>query len=315
VETLEAACKQHGFKLNEDFWSSRNNFEFIIDVSGNCNLACPSCPRGCSPRNSIKGFMNLELFEKILCKILIDSPNLLSISLFNWGEPFLNPSLAKMVEFLKNKQIFSVLSSNMSLESNFDGVLKANPDWLRISVSGYYQDVYATTHSGGHIDLVKSNMYRVRHLLDKYHLNTKIEVIYHKYLNNTGIDLEKIQRLCSELDFCLHTINARFMPVERLIDYYERKSVKHLDELLPLFIDKTKFETYNFDSRKAKHVCPYQTTQIVIDCNGKMQLCCSTYDDVNNFDMDYLNTSLEDIFAKKLTHEFCNKCKAYGLNP
>jgi hypothetical protein len=34
----------------------------------------------------------------------------------------------------------------------------------------------------------------------------------------------------------------------------------------------------------------------------------------NSFDMYYLITSLPDIVKKKLAHDFCKKCKRYGLS-
>jgi MoaA/NifB/PqqE/SkfB family radical SAM enzyme len=314
VDTLETFCLQKGLRKNEDFYSTKGGVEFFIDVSGHCNLSCPSCPRGNSPRNSIKGFMDLKLFEKIIDRILIDDPDLDCITLFNWGEPFLHPALADIVKIMNQKNIFSALSSHMSIGNNFDAVIKANPGWLRISVSGYYQNVYELTHTGGNIDLVKSNMYRIRYLIDKYKLDTKIEVVYHKYLNNRGDDFNKMKALCDELNFFLHDTVAFFAPIERKIDYFEHKSVAHLDELAPLYIDKSVFEIKDVDWDRAKTHCVHQTRQIMIDCNGNLQACCATYDDITDLGISYLHTPLREIIKRKLKHEFCDKCKAHGLH-
>ena len=313
ADRMEAFCVQNGFEAGKDFYSTKNIIEFLVDISGTCNLVCPSCPRGNSPRNAIKGFMDVELFKKIVDKILADEPNLPCLALFNWGEPFLHPELAECVAYLKEKNIYSILSSNMSVEKNIDSVLRANPNWLKVSVSGYYQDVYATTHTGGNINLVKSNLYRVRYLIDKYKLNTKVEIRYHKYLNNLGQDLEKMQELCKELDFTLYDIAAYFQPLERIVDYHECKPVKNLEKLIPLFINKEVYKVKGEDAERINMTCKYQANQISIDCNGKLQLCCATYDDANNFDMDYLTTPLQDIVKKKMAHDFCKKCKFYGL--
>ncbi|MDR0415149.1 MAG: hypothetical protein LBH84_07025 [Prevotellaceae bacterium] len=313
TEAMEAFCIQNGFEAGKDFYSTRNIKEFLLDISGTCNLVCPSCPRGCSPRNAIKGFMDVALFKKIVDKILADEPDLTCLALFNWGEPFLHPSLAECISYLKEKNIYSALSSNMSIEKSIDSALRANPDWLKVSLSGYYQDVYATTHTGGNVNLVKSNLYRIRYLIDKYQLSTKVEIRYHKYLNNLGRDFEKIQELCKELDFALYDVVACLMPFERIIDHHERTPVKNLEKLLPLFIDKEVYQVKKVDSKTASKSCRYQSSQILIDCNGKLQLCCNTYDDTNNFDMDYLTTPLQDIIKEKQAHDFCKKCKKYGL--
>jgi MoaA/NifB/PqqE/SkfB family radical SAM enzyme len=309
INQLEEYCILHGFKKNIDFYFTKDIPEYLVDIVGRCNLRCPSCPRGNSPHNSIRGMMDVELFKKIIDKIMLETPDLVSLMLYNWGEPFLHPSLPELIAYVKTKNISVGLSSNMSIEKNIDKALMANPDWLKISLSGYYQNVYATTHTGGNINLVKSNMYRIRYLIDKYKLTTKVSIGYHKYLNNLGKDLEKMQELCNELGFILTDMNAFYMPIERIIDNYEQKTVKHLKELSPLFINT---DVYKIKSAPTKTLCKY-LNQILIDCNGKIQLCCMTYDDINNFDMDYLSISLQDIVKIKKTHDFCNKCKAYGL--
>jgi wyosine [tRNA(Phe)-imidazoG37] synthetase (radical SAM superfamily) len=240
----------------------------------------------------------------------VDDPGLSCLALFNWGEPFLHPNLSECIGYLKEKNIYSVLSSNMSIEKSIDAALRANPDWLKVSLSGYYQEVYASTHTGGDINLVKSHLYRIRYLIDKYRLSTQVEIRYHKYLNNLGEDLEKMQELCKELDFALYDVVAFFQPIERIVDYHEHKPMKNWEKLHPLFIDKRVCEV----KEEKNGVCHYQTSQVLIDCNGKLQLCCVTYDDVNNFDMDYLTTSIQTIVEKKLAHDFCKKCKRYGLS-
>ncbi|GHV68812.1 hypothetical protein FACS1894199_16610 [Bacteroidia bacterium] len=311
VNKMESYLLKQGFIKDADFYSTSNNIEYFIDISGTCNLVCPSCPRGNSPQNAIKGFMDIALFKAIVEKIQSEEKNLMPLALYNWGEPFLHPNLADFIRHLKEKNIYTVLSSNMSLEKSIDAALRANPDWLKISLSGYYQATYATTHTGGNSNLVKSNLYRIKYLIDKYKLTTKVEVNYHKYLNNLGEDWQKMKDLCQELDFILHDVEAYFMPIERKIDHYNHKLVKHLEELQNLFINKAVLDV-NSTPERVKLPCFYQSKQVAIDCNGKVQLCCQTYDDINTFDIDYLRTPLQTIVDRKLQHKFCDECKTCG---
>ena len=313
LKGMEESCIQKGFVEGVDYYATKNHIEFRIDVSGTCNLICPSCPRGNSPHNRIKGFVDLELFKKLVNKIQEDYPDLIYLPLFVWGEPFLHPHLAECITYLKEKNIYSVLSSNLSVSKNLDEVLRINPDWLKVSLSGYYPDVYNTTHTGGNINLVKSNLYKIRYLIDKYKLATIVEVNYHRYLNNTGKDLEKIRELCEELDFILHDVNAFYMPMERRLDFYKNKHVENLSDLMPLFIDKEVVPAKDFNVERLNMRCSFQTNQILIDCNGQLQLCCVTFDDMNNFDVNYLDTSLPEIIKQKLAHKFCIQCKGHGL--
>ncbi len=67
IETL----KKMGF--SSDSYLLYKNFAqkfFTIDVSGTCNLKCPSCPNSSCPIDRPKGFISLNDFKKITQKIL-----------------------------------------------------------------------------------------------------------------------------------------------------------------------------------------------------------------------------------------------------
>jgi hypothetical protein len=119
-------------------------------------------------------------------------------------------------------------------------------------------------------------MYRIRYLLDRYKLKTKVEVGHHKYLNNLGKDFEKMDDLCYNLGFFMRDITAYFGPIEHRIDFYENKEIKNLTGLYPLFINKDVVSINGYDIRSSE-LCKYQTNQICIDCAGKVQICCNKY--------------------------------------
>ncbi|WP_116115143.1 hypothetical protein [Austwickia chelonae] len=74
----------------------------------------------------------------------------------------------------------------------------------------------------GDINLVFSNLYRIRHHLDalkkptgREH-RTRVQLLYHLYRDNCGDDLARMHALCQELDFELHPILAYLTPLERV---------------------------------------------------------------------------------------------------
>ena len=170
---------------------------YTIEIAGLCNLKCPSCIRSIpgEPRGKI---MSLSTFKKVVDKILSESGIVSTISLFSWGEPLLNPELPQMVEYLHDKGISSAVSSNLSIGSvaMLDQTIRAGVDYFKVSISGYYPEAYNFTHSGGDINLVKSNLYRIRYLLDKYRLSTLVDINYHLYRNNCGVNLKKNGSSC-----------------------------------------------------------------------------------------------------------------------
>ena len=85
------------------------------------------------------------------------------------------------------------------MNSKIDIVAKCEPDYLKISLSGYYPEAYNNTHQGGDITLVKSNLYRLKYMLDKHNSNTLVDINYHLYKDNNGKNLKKMTELAEEL--------------------------------------------------------------------------------------------------------------------
>ena len=113
------------------------------------------------------------------------------------------------------------ISSNLNTNKNITTLLKHNVKFLRISNSGYYQNTYKKSHRRGDINLVKSNMYLLRHLMDKRKSCIDIELFYHMYKSNIGEDLIKMKNLCDELNYRFTPIVANFVNVEKVMQYLD----------------------------------------------------------------------------------------------
>ena len=92
--------------------------------------------------------------------------------------------------------------------------MKSNPDYVKISVSGYYPEAYNKTHQGGNINIVKSNLYKLAHVIEKGKHDTLIDINYHLYRDNSGRNLQKMQELAQELGFVISTVYALVMPLK-----------------------------------------------------------------------------------------------------
>mgnify|MGYP001610236580 FL=1 len=214
------------------------------------------------------------------------------------------------------KGIAVAVSTNFSI-ANTDQVYKtieASPDIFKVSVSGYYPEVYNTTHTAGDINLVKSNLYRLKYFMEKLGSSFPVEVNYHLYKNNTGEDLKKMKELCKELCFILSTCRANFTPVERIIDHCQGKTdekTKEFMKLLPVSVD----EGLEMFKQFRNLPCRYLSNQLNINWDRSVSLCCACYNYPKSVvSKDFLLDSLEDIKNKKKNNDLCKPCIKYGAN-
>jgi MoaA/NifB/PqqE/SkfB family radical SAM enzyme len=290
-----------------------------IDVLGTCNLKCSSCAHSIPNHRVPKGSMSFGTFERVLDKAVLDNPDLSHISLYSWGDPLLHPHLAKIVDYTHSKNIAVAISSNLSinLDGKLDAVINSNPDYFKVSVSGYSQSIYESTHQGGDINLVKSNLYKVRYLMNKYNRDFLVDINYHLYRNNHGAELESFRRLAADLDFTLSTTFSLVMPLERVIAYLDGNPDYNTTLLNDDYLLVDIREGIAAAGGKGLPVrdCPYLHNQININADLSVPLCCLTFERTDRTIVaeNYLQTSPEQIVRSKLEKTICARCQKEGL--
>lgn len=290
------------------------SYVYAIDVVGTCNLRCPTCPVGNFPAaDRPKGFMPLDLFERILDKIVAervaDRPE---IWLFNWGEPLLHPQLPALVTAVRARGLPVHLSTNLNVDRGLRELARANPDNLKISLSGFTPDAYARTHARGELRLVKANMHLLRHWLDQAGATTKVWVGHHLYKGG-DTELAAVAALCEELGFAHHPIAAFYQPLERLVDLLDGRAPP--DPVLDWLIEPPQVYLARIRAtRSQQHDCELRFNQTVINHDGSVALCCSVYDKPNMLGLDFLATPHAELEAAKYRHPFCGTCMKHGLS-
>lgn len=318
IKEAEIAAICAGLGIGEDAiirYSRYNDTSYTIDVVGTCNLKCASCVHSMEGNPVPKGIMPLSDFKRVLAKILRDQELVTHVSLYNWGEPFLNPELPAIVRHLHEHHIAAALSSNLSIrfDGRIDTVIRANPDYLKVSVSGFYPEAYGRTHAGGDINLVKSNLYRLRYLIDRYRAATFVDVNYHLYRDNNRRNLQKMRELCTELGFALSTVNALVMPLERVLAHRAGRTdpaTARLQESLLVTID----EGIAASAGVPLSGCPYRDNQLNVNVDLSVPVCCVVGGDATTrVAENFLETTREEIEARKRQVAVCATCEAQGL--
>jgi len=294
--------------------------KYLIDIAGTCNLKCPSCPVGnfgdadFVSQLKPKGFMEKDLFSKIIQRIRSENGNnTVLVNLFSWGEPLLHPDLAEFIVELNNNNMACNLSSNLNITKNLEKVLKANPYKIRISLSGFFQENYGISHAKGDVTLVKSNLYKIRYLINKYKTTTQVEVCYHLYTHNVDQDIFFMYQLCEELSFQFSPTWVYLMPVEKAIQHYE-KDPNYVDPEIVKHMIISPEDTLSITQSNEKTDCDLRSRMTQINYDGSVQQCCGTYDPHYVIADNYLDVSTEELKKRKYENSICQTCMKYNLH-
>jgi radical SAM protein with 4Fe4S-binding SPASM domain len=135
---------------------------FIEPCFNYCNLRCPYCPVGqdLKLRDVSRGMMTFAAFQDIWNNSFRRYTG--RIGLYNWGEPFLNPDLPRMIRYAKQRSHARLLlNSNFSwkLDDRLLDILEwLDEDAIVISCDGFSQETCEKYRVGVDFDLVMHNV-------------------------------------------------------------------------------------------------------------------------------------------------------------
>lgn len=133
-------------------------FEWEIDTTNICQLKCPLCHTGLGTIHRDKGTMHFDLFTKTIDQI---KDHCVWLTLYSWGEPFLNRRIHEFVAYAHEQYIATIISTNLNKPLTSDmaeNIIKAGLDVMIISIDGVTQEVYSQYRVGGRLDRVLDNI-------------------------------------------------------------------------------------------------------------------------------------------------------------
>lgn len=134
--------------------------KLTIDPTDICQLHCPLCPTGQGNPARLRGAMNFDNFRKLIDEV---GQYLFEIDLFNWGEPFLNKDIFKIIEYVARNNVKTRVSSNLNyFPSGFEKELVASRlHHLVVSLDGTTQESYGQYRVGGSLVNVVAAVSRI----------------------------------------------------------------------------------------------------------------------------------------------------------
>ena len=133
-------------------------YEWEVDTTNICQLKCPLCHTGLGTVNRDKGVMHFDTFAKTIDEV---KDHCIWLSLYSWGEPFLNRDIDRFVSYAHKSNIATIISSNLNkplTPEMAERLIRSGLDVLIISLDGTTQDVYEVYRVAGHLDRVLDNI-------------------------------------------------------------------------------------------------------------------------------------------------------------
>jgi MoaA/NifB/PqqE/SkfB family radical SAM enzyme len=159
----------------------------MVEPSGACNLRCPLCPTGLKLTERDGYTLSPEAFERALGWFRY---TLRTITFWNYGEPFLNRDLARMVALASRNGILTQMSTNgMFLERPMlDDILQAGLTRLIVSVDTPHAGVYPRYRVRGDFERVVRG---IRHAARrKRELGSRTEIVAQYMLMQDSEDVD-----------------------------------------------------------------------------------------------------------------------------
>lgn len=245
-----------------------------IDVSNFCQLKCPLCPAGQGLEGREKKNISFELFKKIIDEL---GPYAYGLDLHNWGEPFFNPDIFKMIKYAVGKGLFTNISTNFQIpfkNEDFDSLVNSGLHHLIVSLDGASEETYQKYRIGGNfkqvIEGIKGTVNAKNHSKIRFPFIT-LQFLVNRYNEN---EIEKIKILAKELQIDQLSLSPIMINIKNDLE---------LNEWLPQNSDYSCYDYQRCTKKRKQKSCNWLWLHTVINPDGKISPCCHLYHPSTDF--------------------------------
>lgn len=255
VSRISKKASHHGFPIS-----------MAIEPTTSCNLRCPECPSGLRQFTRPIGMLEPAFFQKTINEVYKE---LIYLTFYFQGEPYLNPNFLDMVKYASNKKIFTSTSTNAHYLTKEQSIktVQSKLDRLIISIDGTTQDTYEQYRVGGHLQKViegTKNIIEAKKILKS---NTPHVVFQFLVVKPNEHQLSDVKKLAEELG-----VNEVVFKTAQVYNYENGN---------PLIPENIKYSRYKKNSdgtysikNKLLNQCWRMWSSCVITWDGLVVPCC-----------------------------------------
>jgi radical SAM protein with 4Fe4S-binding SPASM domain len=268
-------------------------WSIFLDPVNACVLHCPLCGTGLGQEGRPRHLLSYDEFVRYVSPL---TPFLYIVKLYNYGEPFLNPDLCRMIEYLHRRRIIVQVNSNLNRlsETVAEQAIEAGLDRLVVSFDGYSQEAYASYRRGGDVALVKANIAMVNAIKQRHQSTRPRIVLQYLVTRHNEHEYETIRGYAAG-------VAADFFPQPITIDI---TSEEQRTEWLPLSDAYSLYDRVRRIKKKTRpdRRCGFLWNDPVINVDGGLSPCCHLY--FKETDFGNLNTHrFSEIWNNRLFRE------------
>jgi radical SAM protein with 4Fe4S-binding SPASM domain len=242
-------------------------FSISVEPTTACNLGCPECPSGLKSFTRPTGSIRVDVFKEMIDKMQRD---LIYLSFYFQGEPFLNKGFLEMVTYASSRKIYTATSTNAHFldDETARRTVMSGLDRLIISLDGVDQETYAQYRKGGELSKViegAKNMVKWRRELKS---RTPYLVFQFLVVRPNEHQLKEVCQLAKEIG-----MDDVWFKTAQIYDY---ENDPH--QLIPQIQQYSRYKKDEFGRTKPKNPlhnhCWKMMHSNVVTWDGKVVPCC-----------------------------------------
>lgn len=272
-----------------------------LESTTNCQLRCPECPIRKKDNDILgRGYLTYDAFLKFIKA----NPQVKRIELSNYGEPFLNPELAKiLVAGEENGITFTFVNGsnfNHVTDETLEAIVKARVERISFSIDGASNQTYQQYRVGGDFDRVIDNIRRLNRYKAQYHADYPRLTWQFVVMKSNYHETLRAKQMAVELG----------MSISYTLDRREDFTPDNEAELMRI----TGLKSTRYSDNKARLVrsmkavtCSQMVWSPQINWDGRLLGCCYSYKrdwGENVFDSDLRTVMNTDRYRKMIQFLF-----------
>ena len=273
-----------------------------VEPTTSCNLRCPQCPSGLRAFSRNTGAMEFEVYKNIIDQL---KGHLSYLLLYFQGEPYLNPSFFRMVNYANQQNIYTATSTNGHYLSQYaKATVESGLSRLIISVDGVTQRSYEKYRVGGKLEKVLEGTRKLIEWKRKLRSSHPQVIFQFLMMKHNEDEINEMKKLASEIG-----VDRLTFKTTQIYDYEQNKDLIPENAHLSRY-KKSVDGKYVIKNRLLNH-CWKMWHATVFTWDGNIVPCCfdkdAKYKMGNIQDKKFDEIWLGDQYKKFRKHLFYNR--------